>query len=135
MLSINTELERCKKKFFCERIQRELNEINESVSRYQYLNGILVLMTKTDNNLDDAIVHAKTIVCKKRWHLIPNYYKKQKVTEYLHEKYGDDVKYKTVEKMLMKKVDDGEINTSKNVTYDIDNEKITKITLSKTEVY
>jgi hypothetical protein len=135
MISTNTEIERSKKRFFIQRIHKELDTLEEGTSRYDFLNHILTNMNIINNDLDTVITKDKCDVCTKKWNKIPDYYKKQKIMEYMNEKYETDPKRKDIETMLIQKVESGELNTCKIVTYNTEEMKITKIMLSKKEIY
>lgn len=92
-------------------------------------------MTQNNNSLDTAVTNASATICTKKWNRLPDYYKILKIKEYMEEKYNSEPKRKEIEAMLIKRINDGELNTCKIVTYDTDECKIKKIMLSKKEIY
>lgn len=135
MNSINIEIERIKKKFFIQRLQNELDVLEESNPKYDYIKKIYSELTQVSNNLGTLLDEASNNVYTKKWNRMPNYHKMQKIREYLDETHKDDPKRDEIEKMLMERIKDGKLNSCKFVEYDTTTFKIAKITLSKTEVY
>lgn len=135
MNSINIEVERIKKKFFIRRLQSELETLDETNPKYDYIKKIYNELTHVTNNLGTLLDEASNNVFSKKWNRMPNYHKMQKIREYLDETHKDDPKRDEIEKMLMEKIKDGKLNSCKFVDYDTTTFKIKKITLSKAETY
>jgi hypothetical protein len=135
MNSINIEIERIKKKFFIQRLQNELDVLDESDPKYDYIKKIHNELTQVSNNLGTLLDEASNNVYTKKWNRMPNYHKMQKIREYLDETHKDDPKRDDIEKMLMERIKDGKLNSCKFVDYNTSTFKIAKITLSKTEIY
>lgn len=135
MNSINIEIERIKKKFFIRRLLNEMNDIDETTQRYDYIKKIHDELTETTNNLGTILEEASNNVYTKKWNRMPNYHKIQKIREYMDDKYKNNPKRDTIEGKLIELVNDGKLNSCKFVNYDNEEFKILKITLSKTEIY
>ena len=135
MNSINIEIERIKKKFFIQRLENELEDIDEKDPRYEYINKIHNDLTSTANDLGKMLDEASNNVYTKKWNRMPIYHKIQKIREYLNETRKDDPKRDDIEKLLMEYIKDGKINSCRIVDYDTTTFKIKKIMLSKSEVY
>ena len=135
MNSINIEIERTKKKFFVQRLQREMDDLEDDDPRKEYLNKIYVELTGKHNDLGTLLDDASLNVYTKKWNKLPNYHKVQKVKEYMDEKYKNDPKRSEIEKLLNTRIKEGKLNSCKFVDYDSIKLKIIKITLSKSEIY
>lgn len=135
MNSINIEIERSKRKFFIQRLENELADLDNTTPRYEYVNGIYNSLTKTSNDLGKMLDEVSNNVYTKKWNRMPNYHKLQKIREYLDEKYKNNPKRVDIEKTLFGYVNDGKLNSCKFVDYDTTTFKINKITISKTETY
>lgn len=135
MNSINIEIERTKKKFFIQRLQREIDDLEEDDPRRDYLNTIHIELTGKHNDLGTLLDDASLNVYTKKWNKLPNYHKVQKVKEYMDEKYKNDPKRAEIEKLLNTRIKEGKLNSCKFVDYDSTKLKIIKITLSKSEIY
>lgn len=133
MNSITVEIERAKKKFFVQRLQNELATLDQSTSRYKQLQEILTTLTKESNDLESVLSMASDKAYAKKWARLSRYHKIQKISEYLREKITDETERKKVESNVLRLLDDGKMNTSKEVIYDDEQCKITKIMLSKKE--
>ncbi len=134
MNSINIEIERIKKKLFIERLHNELSAITENSDRYKYLNRILTDLTKT-NDLNTFLSKASDDVFAKKWNKLPNYHKIQKINEYVDSICDNEYEGKWLKDKLSALVNAGKLNTCKLVVYDDVRRCITKIMLSKTEIY
>lgn len=135
MNSINIEIERGKKRFFIRRLENELSTLDESNARYTYLHKIHAELMKAPVGLDKMLEQASAQVYTKKWNRMPNYHKIQKIKEYLDEKYGNSPNRIGIERLLIDKLTNGLLNSCKNVEYDTNISKISKIKLSKTEIY
>ena len=135
MNSINIEIERIKKKFFIQRLENELKDLDESDPRHEYIKKIYDELTNTNNDLGKILDDASNNVYTKKWNRLPNYHKLQKIKEYLDETYKNNPKRNDIEKLLTDRIKDGKLNSCKFVDYDSVAFKINKITLSKTEIY
>lgn len=134
MCSINVEIETVKKQLFIERIQCELEDLNEDEPRYEILSTILKNIPNDDNVLEKTLEVVYHNTFKKAWSKLPPYHKFQKVKEYLDSKKLPLAERKKIEEKIISKINDKTLNTCKYVTYDTDTCKITKIILDKTVI-
>jgi len=135
MNSINIEIERIKKKFFIQRLQNEIMTLEQTNPRYTYLKNIYDELMNSKKGLESMFDETSNDVYTKKWNRIPNYHKIQKLKEYLTNKYPSEVERNKIELLLLKKINDGTLNSCKYVLYDTKTFQITKIMLSKNEVY
>jgi hypothetical protein len=135
MISINTEIDKIKKDLFVKRIQLEVSKMDSDEPRKKYLLNILSELSHKDTLFETLVASAENNACVKKWNRVPDFYKKRKIIEYMEEKYKINPKRKEIEEMLINKINKGELNTCKIVTYDTEKMKITKICISKNEIY
>lgn len=132
MKSMNKELDIAKKNLFVKRIQCELDDVNETTERYTYLKDIYDKVFMNSKKLDDVLLVANNSMFMKKWNRLPTFHKIQKVKEYIDEKHDGNEKLKT---KLIQMVNDEKLSSCKFVKYDNNEQKITKIIISKNETY
>lgn len=130
---MNTEVERIKKMFFLQRIKNELDTLKDSDPRYDYLKNINDQIMATNTKLDDFLIKASNGVYTRDWYRLPDYHKKQKIHEYIFNKYDKDPT--TIENKLLDYLKEGKLDKCKQVTYNTKTMKIEKIVISRTETY
>jgi hypothetical protein len=135
MNSINIELERAKKKFFIQRLQYELDDLDPEDQRYEIIKKIYDELTAKTQDLDSLFDAANNNVYSKKWNRLPQYHKIQKIKEYLNSKYENIEERIKIETILNNKLKDGKLNSCKIVDYDTETFVIKKITFTKNEVY
>lgn len=138
MTSLNIEVEKFKKKFFIERLNNEINNIEPTSDRYNELKKILDQLTHTDvslNSLNSLLDSASNDMYKKKWNKLSNYHRTQKIKEYLNDEYEQSNELTELEKKLLGYVTNGKLSSCKNVIYNADICKIEKIIIDKNEQY
>lgn len=135
MNSVNIEIENIKKKFFIERLRRELDTLDCKCDRGVYIGKIYNDLTKTRDDMGSIFADAINDVYAKKWNRLPNYHKIQKIREYLNVKYPDEKQRNEIDNKLTEMINNGTLNSCKFVDYDSTTHKINKINVSKTEKY
>lgn len=130
---MNIELEHIRKVFFIQRVKNELESIDQSCARYDFLKNIYDQLTSVDVTLGEVLTKASANVYSKKWNRLPEYHRKQKIHEYVIEKYKNNSK--EIEDKLLNYLNVGLLDKCKHVKYNNIEMKIEKITISKDEVY
>jgi hypothetical protein len=129
---MNSEIDNSKKNLFVERLQHEMNDVEKTTERYEYLKEINDKIFTENKKLDDILVEANNSVYLKKWNRLPIFHKIHKIQEYIDEKYDGDKKLK---EKLVQMIKDDKLNSCKSIKYDSVTQKITKIIVSKSETY
>jgi hypothetical protein len=117
------DIDNIKKHLFIERINFELKDLNKKSDRYKYLIDILnQLNSQTNDTLDETLDKVNSDEYKKKWFRLSKFHKLIKLKEYIIEK-----NLQSIEKELIKAIEDKQLYTAKEVTYDNVNLKIVKL--------